>query len=106
MATALRTGGVNAITHETKLDWERLFAHASEFKFILIDPTGWLGRAWPHVLAAARTRRIEVGGCLPKSDGILLPCVAELRHLQAREYKGRMETASTASLDTWWQAAR
>src|SRR5260370_27774912 len=101
MATALRVGGVNAIIHETNVDWERLFAHASEFKFILIDPDGWLERAWPHVLAAARTRRIEVGVCLPKSDGVALPIVAEQLHLQASEYKGRIEAAITSMSDSW-----
>jgi hypothetical protein len=104
ISTALRTAGVDAIAQETKLDWERLFTHASDFKFVLVDPTGWLERVWPHVLAAARSRKVQIDVCLPKSDGAAIPTLAQQLHLDPADYKTRLDAASTSMSDSWRSA--
>jgi hypothetical protein len=102
----LAAAGVEEIVQEPDLRWNELLAHSTRYRILLLDPTTWIDREWPHVIASGRSRKIDVEVYLADPDGASLERLAENVSLLLGELQQRLTTAQRVLEDSWTTAAR
>lgn len=102
----LADAGIRQICEEPDLRWNEFLADGRDYRVVLLDPTTWVDREWPHVLTAGRLRPITVEVMLVEPNGLGTNQLAENLSLTSEELRQRIVTAQRVLEDSWKTAAR
>jgi hypothetical protein len=102
----LAAAGIEEIREETDFRWNDFLAGGVDYRVLLLDPTTWIDREWPHILAAGRSRVILVEVYLVNPDGGALEHLADNVSLTTDELTQRVATAQRVLEDSWNTAAK